>query len=384
MLRVERLADPDAFKPLVPQWEAIEKTLSPRVPFTMPLWNFLWWQHLSEHRRPLSDEFHSFAVYSAQGALVAIAPMMLTHRPASGPLRVRKLQFLGADPFITEVRGLICAPANQFEATVAIIEHLYAHRQDWDWVEWFGALGPAVPDDYTAHGFAFERVYQVPDHYLPLPDSWEALRSRFPPNTKEALRKCYRSLSRDGHAFTLRTTDRPADVPAAMATFFRLHTARAASPAGARHPDLFQRRKPRAFLNDLIEQAALRRRLRIYELLVDGDVVATRIAFEFEREIYLYYSGFDPAWSNHNVMTTLMAEIMKWAIERGFAILNLSTGTDRSKTRWRPDAAVSWVGTLVSPTWRGRTAHFAYEDILARNLAPSLPTIAALARRWKA
>jgi hypothetical protein len=34
----------------------------------------------------------------------------------------------------------------------------------------------------------------------------------------------------------------------------------------------------------------------------------------------------------------LIAEVMKWSNENGVRLLNLSSGTDRSKTRWRPDS----------------------------------------------
>ena len=382
MLRVEKLSHVQAFEPLIPEWEALEATQSPRTPFTTPLWNRLWWKHLREQRSYLRDEFHSFAVYGASGALVAVAPMMLTHQPAFGPMHVRKLQFFGADPFMTEVRGLICAPSDYLAATAAILHHLRRHRQAWDWVVWFGMLGHILPEECAAIGMPFERVTEVPDYYLKLPGNWEELRAGFPPNTKEALRKCYRWLTREDHRFALRVIERPDDVREGLATFFKLHAARASAEEGVRHRDVFVRAQAREFISDYVGRMAERGQLRLFELLVDGAVVATRLGFELGREIYLYYSGFDPAWAKYNVMTALMAEAMKWAIERGFNILNLSTGTDRSKTRWRPDAVASWSGTLISPTWRGAAAHLAYEDILVRRVAGAMPrSIVALARR---
>ena len=385
MLHVEELSHVQAFEPLVPAWEALDGKQSPRTPFTSPLWNVLWWQHLYEHRRYLRDEFHSFAVRTAAGALVAVAPMMLTHQPATGPVCVRKLQFFGADPFMTEVRGIVCDPSDHLAATWAILGHLHRHRQGWDWVVWFGMQGCTSPAECAGGGVPFERLTEVPDYYLNLPASWEELRSGFPPNTKEALRKCYRSLTRDGHGFALRTVERPEEVREGLATFFRLHAARAGVEAGVRHRDVFARTQARDFLSDYAQRMAERGQLRIFELVVDGVPVATRIGFAFGREIYLYYSGFDPAWAKLNVMTTLMAETMKWAIGQGFRILNLSTGTDRSKTRWRPDSVVSWSGTLVSPTWRGVAAHLAYEKILVGRLAAAMPrSIVALARRTEA
>jgi CelD/BcsL family acetyltransferase involved in cellulose biosynthesis len=385
MLHVETLSDVRALERLIPEWEALDASQFPRTPFTTPLWNMLWWQHLREHRRTLSDKLHSFAVYAPSGALVAVAPMMLTHRPASGPIRSRKLQFFGADPFMTEVRGLVAAPADHLAATAAIFDHLRRHRGGWDWLTWFGSVQQAPSMTCAPSGMAVDQLAEMPDYYLNLPPSWEELRSGFPPNTKEALRKCYKSLSRDGHEFILRTAQLPEDVPEGLATFFSLHTARAGAEEGLQHRDVFVRETAREFLSDYSAQMAARGQLRIFELIVDGKVVATRIGFALGREIYLYYSGFDPAWAKHNVMTTLMAEIMKWAIAQGAAVLNLSTGTDRSKTRWRPETVNSWSGTLVSPTWRGSLAHLAYEQILLGRVVGAMPSnIVARVRRSRA
>jgi CelD/BcsL family acetyltransferase involved in cellulose biosynthesis len=69
---------------------------------------------------------------------------------------------------------------------------------------------------------------------------------------------------------------------------------------------------------------------------VNGKLAAIRLAFVLDDELYLYFSGFDPEWRKYGVMTTLVVEIMKWAIENKFALLNLSTGKDLSKLRWKP------------------------------------------------
>jgi CelD/BcsL family acetyltransferase involved in cellulose biosynthesis len=382
MLTVTQLAGLHSFKALIPAWEALDATTSPRTPFSTPLWNMLWWKHLRGQKRFLRDEFHSFAVFGPCGALVAVAPMMLTHRPATGPMRVRKLQFFGADPFITEVRGLISDPSKQMAATKAIIDHLHRRPHSWDWIEWFGTTDDSAAENCIVPGAPFKRRTEVPDYFLHLAATWDEQKSGLPPNTKEALRKCYKSLQRGGHRFCLRVIERAEEIPGALATFFKLHTARAQAAEGVSHRDVFTLSHTVSFLTDYTRQMSERGQVRVFQLKVDGAIVATRIGFILGREIYLYYSGFDPAWAKHNVMTTLMAETMKWAIDQRFAVLNLSTGEDRSKTRWRPSSVTSRSGTLISPSWRGRVAHWVYEDLLARRLAVVLPqTIVARAQR---
>ncbi len=95
--------------------------------------------------------------------------------------------------------------------------------------------------------------------------------------------------------------------------------------------------------------AAARDELRFFQIAIEDVVVATRIGFQFGSELYLYHAGNDPAWDAYSIMTTLLAEIIKWAIDAKVTTLNLSTGMDRSKTRWKPIEVVYSDGVQVAP-----------------------------------
>jgi CelD/BcsL family acetyltransferase involved in cellulose biosynthesis len=56
-------------------------------------------------------------------------------------------------------------------------------------------------------------------------------------------------------------------------------------------------------------------------------------------------------------MTTLLAEAIKWAIENGLTLVNLSTGNDPSKARWGPREIVFREAVMVRPRMRARLAH---------------------------
>jgi CelD/BcsL family acetyltransferase involved in cellulose biosynthesis len=79
----------------------------------------------------------------------------------------------------------------------------------------------------------------------------------------------------------------------------------------------------------------------------------------------MYFAGYDPTWRRYSVMTILMSEIIKWAIANKFQRVNLSTGNDQSKLRWKPDEIVFHNAVQVSPTRRARLvfpAFVAYES----------------------
>jgi len=81
--------------------------------------------------------------------------------------------------------------------------------------------------------------------------------------------------------------------------------------------------------------------------------------------LYLYYSGYDPAFGDYSVMTTTVAEAIKYAIEHGFRRVNLSTGSDVSKTRWNPVARVTRAALLRSPSPGAQLRHDVYRRALS-------------------
>jgi CelD/BcsL family acetyltransferase involved in cellulose biosynthesis len=362
-LLVERLPGPESLAALGGEWEALHARVTPRTPFTTPLWNSLWWKHLSDQRTWVRDEFFVHVVRDEHGALVAVAPLMLTHRPATGPLRLRELQFFGADSNVTEIRGVVCRPEDHEAVIEALHAHFQARQREWHRLLWSG-----IREQRRARmlGDGDESVVwrnSTVGYFLPLPASWEELKSKLTRNMKETLRKCYNSLKREGHGFNLRVVSEPQQAAAAMATLIRLHKARACAAEMVRHPDAFEKEPVQEFFTDYALQMAERGQLRIFELEIAGKVVASRAAFVFGDELYMTYSGYLPEWGRFSIMTTLVAEVFKWAMANRISGVNLSTGKDQSKTRWRPSEIVCWEGAQQTSSYMGRLVPLAYDNL---------------------
>jgi CelD/BcsL family acetyltransferase involved in cellulose biosynthesis len=378
-LRVDSLSDAAALDALAPEWDALATSLSPRTPFATPLWNQLWWRHFREDRGAVRDELRLRTVRDARGTLLAVAPMMLTRRPSFGPLQLRVLQFFGSDPNITELRGPACRSEHQATALKALHVHLMEHESGWDWLHWCGIRAEPTEPPGMVPGALHE---SVSDYYLPLPNSWDEFRGGLSRNIKESLRKCYNSLKREAHRFEFRVVRRPEEVPAAISRFLLLHASRAHARDTVRHADVFRSQRARAFLGEYAQRLAERDQLRVFQLCIGGEVVATRIGFLFGDELYLYYSGFDPDWGRYSVMTTVLAETIKWAIEQRLRLLNLSTGRDTSKTRWNPVEVQFRGGVQTAPHPRGRFAFRAYHRLLEfKNADSALGRLVAQAAR---
>jgi CelD/BcsL family acetyltransferase involved in cellulose biosynthesis len=64
----------------------------------------------------------------------------------------------------------------------------------------------------------------------------------------------------------------------------------------------------------------------------------------------------------------LKTSVFKWALAHGVERVNLSTGRDQSKLRWKPREVLFGSAVQISPTWRARTAFgpFRAYEALAR------------------
>ena len=350
----------ETFDQLREEWDRLDATTSPRLPFTSPLWNSLWWHHFRENRTFVRDSLRLYAIRDFQGRLRGVAPMMLTERPAVGPLRARMLQFLGADPNVTEIRGVVCAPEDQPDVVEALMGHIESHATEWDWLFVGGILqaGDAYRVLNERQGVKWGR--EVPDFFLAMPDDWEAFKGTLSRNIKESLRKCYNSLKRDNLEFTFEVLTKPEQMDAGLDHFLRLHSARAAATDTIAHKDVFESGPARAFVRDYLRQAAAEDKVRIFQLVITGKVVATRIGFVVGDALYLYFSGFDPEWGKYSVMTTTVAEALKFAITHKFATVNLSPGNDVSKTRWGPRELMLREAVIPSPSVIGPLVYRAY------------------------
>jgi CelD/BcsL family acetyltransferase involved in cellulose biosynthesis len=356
-LTVERLRAPEAMADIAAEWDMLDRQIAPRTPFTSSSWMIAWWKHFSRHRQTLfHDEFFCHVVRDAAGRLVAVAPLMRTSVPGIGPPVMRMLQFFGVDPALTEIRGVICRPEDHAPVVEALVEHFLARRNEWDVFRWAGLRQPIDTYGALCKSRAFTAREGLSDFVVELPKSWNDLRLHVSSNMRKNLRKCYESLERDGLAIALRVTERPDSLGAAMARFLALHAARAEAVGMISHPDKFAGTRERAFFEYYLQSAANRGELRIFELEIGGAVVASRVTFLIASDLYLYFAGYDPAWKSYSVMTVLMSEMFKWAFANGVQRVNLSTGRDQSKDRWKPREVLFGNAVQVSPTLRAKAA----------------------------
>ncbi len=355
-LVVERIDSLEGIAALAPIYADLGRATGNNLPFATHEWHLVWCEHFLNLNRRISDQPAFHVIRDQSGACVAIFPLVISRR-LLGARRSLSVNLLGADPAITEIRTPLIAPGREAESLRAL-RHSLSDYKDWDWIQWTG-MNSALEDAVAATGTLEPEPTQV-NYVLDLAPTWEEFRSRLKRNIRESLRHCYNSLKRDGHVFEMHVATTPAEVAAALERFLILHVLRARATDMAVHPNRFQSQVSQRFLAAVCARLAARGAVRIFELCIGGKAVASRIGFVVGDSLYLYYSGYDPSWSQYSVMTTTVAEAIKYAIGQGLRTLSLSPGTDVSKTRWGPRevpylAAFEWRDRL-----RSRAARWVY------------------------
>ncbi len=364
--RVDVVRTPAGLQALEPDWSRLLTASGITLPFATYEWAEVWWRYFGNDRATIRDSLYVQVVRRHTGEAMAIVPFFVTERPGRGPVRVRTLQLIGADPNITELRTVLVDPAVEAEATDALLAQLARDAHAWDWVHWSGLQRGSRVAETLLRRPGVQWAGDIPDYVLHLAPSWEEFRRGLRRNIRESLRHCANSLARDGWKSEFGVAETPEAVTEGLPTFFALHRLRAQVTARTQHPDHFETRKLRTFLVEVCERLAAKGMAKVFTLRIGGQVVAARLGFVVGDSLYLYYSGFDPAWGKYGVMTTVLAEAIKLAIARGLKKVNLSTGVDVSKTRWGPEEVIYGDVIQLSPRLRSRLAYRTYRLAKAR------------------
>jgi CelD/BcsL family acetyltransferase involved in cellulose biosynthesis len=356
-------------------YEQLYRTANVGLPFQRQEWHIAWWKAFASATLLIRDRLFFHVVRSAADGCVGIVPLVLTQRPGRGPLHIGTLALIGTDQYITEVRSSSIAAG--FERRVGqVVQRSLAADGRWDWAHWTG-LNDDLSSSLSELG-EFRQLDPTLDYVLDLAPSWDQFKSGLKRNIRESIRHCYNSLKRDGFTPELEVVQ-GAEIQRGLEEFVRLHAARSELENTVDHPDRFASPMARGFLFDVCGRLADRDVARVFLLKISGETVAARVAFEVGESLYLYYSGFDPKWRKYSVMTTLVTEAIKHSIDRKLKLVNLSAGTDVSKTRWgaRP---VTFAETLqLRARARSRLASKLYET--ARTADSSHPVVRAILKR---
>jgi CelD/BcsL family acetyltransferase involved in cellulose biosynthesis len=170
---------------------------------------------------------------------------------------------------------------------------------------------------------------------LPLQSTWLTTRSGLKRNLKESIRRSYNRTAKLSQTSAVRRLTCNEVDAAAIRRLLDLHRRRSLNEhAAITHPDAYADERNRNLLLAALPQLALAGLASLYELSLDGELVASQLALHAGTTSYVHSSGFDPSVWTLGPITMLQTELVKAAIDCGHTMINFSPGPSVSKLRW--------------------------------------------------
>jgi CelD/BcsL family acetyltransferase involved in cellulose biosynthesis len=310
---------------LRPDWEELSADAETASPFNSWTWLANWWQ-------VFGGGYHLRIFVVRDGTrIIAIAPFY-TMVFRLGPLRLRMLVPLGYGNDLTERLEILVARGWRAEAIACLSNHLVRRRKNlFDVMLWHGVLRDELsPQLRHLVRPASDTSYELRH----LPGSWNMFVTGLNKSMRDNIKYYPRLLARHGHLMRVQIASSPEEMGSAIAEFLRLHHARAALTGTARHDDRFALPSHQQFLSRVAPALAEAGVMRLTILTVDSVNVAAQISLHCGGTVYIYYSGFDPAWRQYSVAMIATAQCIRDALERGASHVDFLGGSGQFKERW--------------------------------------------------
>jgi CelD/BcsL family acetyltransferase involved in cellulose biosynthesis len=333
---------------LGPDWEDLfQRTLCDNV-FLSFEWLSEWWFNLGQD--------HQLFVITARddgGRLVALAPLYISLQ--GGPLRIRRLGFLG-DKFVgsDHLDFLVddaCTPA----AVDCIGSFLSGCRGEWDFIELLDSRAESVAlarfrEKMKTDGMTARTVHSSLCPYLRLPESTEEYLASLRPKLRKNLKYYARSLQREG-CVEFVTVEHAAEIEGAFDDLLRLHETGFAQRG--RHSKFLNPRVTE-FHRAAVKRLSETRRARIYFLELRGKRIAALYGFSTGRKFFYYQSGADPAYRRFSIGITLISSVIQAAVRTGHAEFDFLRGNEPYKQLWASDTHQLYSASLFDQRGRSR------------------------------
>jgi len=302
---------------LQPEWDRLAPQSDTNSFFTQNSWQQLWWQHFGH-----AYSLRVVTVRDPSGKLVGIAPLMVALNDTEGTL-----SFIGGTE-VADYLDLIVDRTYTAEVRRALLEtirdHLPWRRLDLHCLPGDSGTVASVQEAYRASGMHIAQEQEDVCPVVPLPGSWEAYLSSLNKKDRHELRRKMRRALDDLPA-TWHTVQNEAGLESQMTAFIELH--RRSSPAKA----AFMTDAMAAYFRDLASLCFAQGQLRLGVLWAGELSVSTAMGFAYGEKLYLYNSGYDPAYAANSVGIAAVGLLLRDAADAGLTVFDFLQGNEPYK-----------------------------------------------------
>ncbi len=346
-LSVTAHRDLPSVRGLAHAWQALHDTSGDVNPFAGPDWALTWLEHFSADggREPFVLSVHNGA------NLVGVIPL---YRQTQGRA-IKIMQPVGTgSPWIGpfEVPSMAADPLQARKVARAVVEHLCARSEDWDWSNLiFGSSVPWLEPQWlpdSRYTTMTRRMLAVV--VLELDGTSDIYSGRR--NLKESFRRARNRLTRDfgSDGWSVRRVQDAGSIGEAFDRLAVLHGVRAEIRDGHPiHSDTLGDPRVRQFVREVVQRMAARSCVSAYELLIGDEVVASQLILHTPAASYSSISGAGEAAWPYSAVTYLQSLAVADAQQAGHRQMALSMGPNQTKLRWTDQVDITVEFGIVGP-----------------------------------
>ncbi|MEX2245794.1 MAG: GNAT family N-acetyltransferase [Dehalococcoidia bacterium] len=295
------------------EWSGLLAQLPAPIPFVTPAWQRVWLEHFRAGRE--------VCVLTARDGerLVGVAPLLRDGDRAEfvGHYSICDYMDAAVTPgFERAFFPVVFARLAADGVRTVELRGLHAASSSLE----------AIPAAAESAGFRVEREQEALAPSIDLPPSWEEYLGLLSKKDRHELRRKLRRIDSVGGNVELKVVTAPDEASALLDTFFHLMR------LSSHHKEEFlQRPGMEAFFREMTAVMAAEGMVRFYVLTFDGQAVAAVMNFDVGGRLYMYNSGYDPAYAHYAVGLMSKALLIRDAIENGRTCVDFLRGDESYK-----------------------------------------------------
>ena len=323
------------------EWDSLLHSSVSDVVFLTWQWQQLWWKHFGA---PEGCKLHLLALRDEGGALVGIAPLFIAHeslpplkeytpgvlRPVGEGAPQRLVRIVGGIE-VADYLDVIAPEESLRPVWSAVLDYLFSCRDEWDAID-LHSLPEWSPSRDLLAELAAERglranvLAEDACPVLPLPGDFETYLMSLRKKDRHELRRKVRKLEsrEDVHWYLVPPNDREA-MSEKMHLFLDLHRKSGVDKAH------FMNDQMAAFFFEMGDRLAGTGWLDLSLLEIDGQPASAYFAYNYKERLYLYNSGYDPAFASYSAGVALLAYRIHKAINQGLKQFDFLRGDEPYK-----------------------------------------------------